>query len=135
MKTFIYHRESNLRLLHEELDKAGFLVLGLIYHGENNEITVRLDDAETKDPTDVVNAHINIPDIQPNLTAALDTIRTNFATATTNVNAATNVAQLRRAVGDLLVCIKQLLRLMAYHTGTVEPDSTELRTGTLNLDK
>lgn len=46
--------------LHKALAEAGYAVLGISYDSGRNEVTVMLDDSETKDPEPVVTAYVYV---------------------------------------------------------------------------
>lgn len=58
MKEIKFNKKCDVRKVHKELFDAGFLVISVGNCG--NITTVRLQDEETKDPADIVNAHIYV---------------------------------------------------------------------------
>jgi hypothetical protein len=135
MPVFTFTKQANLRLLGQELAAAGFLVVGLTQHHDTWELVVDLDESETKDPTDVVNAHIYVEDLHLNLGNAVTAIRLVYQQAHDEIAAAANLAELKLGLATLGDCLKKTGRLLAFVAGTVELDNAEYSTGELDLDK
>lgn len=151
MVTYTYAKVVNDRLLTQELLAAGFLLPGITQHFRDpHELIITFDDAETKDPTAIVNAHVYKVDLQPDLVQAMNVIRADFLQAQdtlttfhTQATAASNFAQMKAAVltyltpglNQLGTCLKKTGRLLYFQANAIELDNTEYETGILNLDK
>lgn len=59
MITYNFKKQINPEKLHQELQAAGFQ--DIVITSTEKTCTIYLNDAETKNPTDIVNAHIYTP--------------------------------------------------------------------------
>jgi hypothetical protein len=95
---FKYTKKVDPEALHKQIANAGFLILGVSYDSGTDETTVMLDDAETKDPTDVVNAYVYVVPVYPNYPVLFSDAKQNVNDALTQYNGA--VATYTTALGE-----------------------------------
>lgn len=65
VKEFLFTKECNPEVIHKQLTDSGFAVVGIVYDSGSNQTKVLLEDAETKDPTSVINSYVYVAPVYP----------------------------------------------------------------------
>jgi hypothetical protein len=65
MREFVYIKLVDAGKLHKYIADAGYGIVGIVYDSGLNQVTVRLLDSETRDPTSLVNSYVYTAPVIP----------------------------------------------------------------------